>query len=102
MLRGEDYTTLTWEETNTLPKPSEQAILAFSSEVDGILLDRRNRTFQQAKFLEIDGMLRCIEVIIAAIDDLQRQAGEGNLAPSSVAAIDTVKSKIASIRTLTK
>lgn len=100
-LRGDDYSTLTWEATNTLPKPSESAIRVFSDEVDVIIIDENNKVYQDAKFREFDGTLKAMEIITLAIADLQRQAGTGNLLPAAVNGINNLKTALINLRKLT-
>ena len=99
-LRGDDYSTLTWEADNSLPKPSESEIRAFSVEVDAIILDERSRSYQQKVFQEYDGFLRCLEIFARVIDEIQAKIGEANLNPQNVEAIDKIRQKIVDIRKL--
>ena len=99
-LRGDDYASLTWEADNSLPRPSESEIRAFSSEVDVILIDERNRSYQQKVFQEYDGFLKCIEIFAKVIDEIQAKIGEANLNTQNVEAIDKIRQKIVDIRKL--
>ena len=100
-IRGDDYSTLTWEADNSLPKPIETEIRAFSDEVDAIIVDERNRSYQQKVFQEYDGALRCIEVFAKVIDEIQAKIGEANLNQQNVEAIDKIRQRISDIRKLT-
>lgn len=99
-LRGDDYSTLTWESVNKLPKPTEAEIRAFSTEVDAILIDESDRSYQQRVFIELDGFLTCMETLMKALDEVQGKIGEQNLNPQNVEAVDNIRKKISDVRKL--
>jgi len=69
----DDYSTLVWFESNSIPKPLESEIRSHSSAVDAIVADKRQRARQQAGLIDsTDYLLKVIETFVDALIETRR------------------------------
>lgn len=57
-IRDDDYSTLIWYDTNTIPKPSETEIRAYSDEVDlemkwDVVREKRNQLLAESDWTQL-------------------------------------------------
>jgi hypothetical protein len=105
-IRGDDYNTLVWSAENTVTKPTEEEIRAFSSEVDGII-EEENRQSRRGHALydRQDALVDILWALSDAIDDIQgklRAAALSSALDSNAEnRIDTIRTRLAQIRAMT-
>lgn len=102
---GDDYATLVWEAGNTIPKPTEAEIRAFSSEVTGLMAqERRKRAALDILIADPDAVFSGFEITLAAIIAIYNVLSNGQKttintnAPGVVQAVQNMDARLKQIR----
>jgi len=111
----DDYSTLVWNQTNSVAKPLESEIRSHSDAVDATISDRRQRGRQQAGLVDsTDYLLKVIETFIDALIEIRRvintdrstivaQAHTGSFTPwdtNVIARLSAIKQKVDNLRNI--